>query len=810
MAKPEKKPNPFSHNRVDTPFQIHTDFKEVYKDEFNRLQSIIEDIERDKKNHQSRGVVVIGEPGMGKTHLMMRLATERLQNNRLLFIRQPNNINFVLYHIYSRMLESFVEKVPNSDYSQLEHLLANSFSKIICDTFESQTKKSSTGILASINNLANKDKSILEVISKGPLNIYHELGREGTRAKREYWQRIENMVNAWWKKHHSEGGYSMTFIQGIIKFCSYSDQNKKNLVSKWLSANELEPDELESIGLKHWQEDISKEEFSQQAISVFGRLSVMDKPLIIIFDQLEALGEAYNEKLLRRFGEAVKEIFTHVPNSLIVLNLFPQRWEHFQTVFDGAVIDRVSQEQIWLNFPDKDKLKEILVLNAQQQGIKLDELFTPADLEDILNQNSIRNVLVRASDTYKYKVDGIPLPNRSTTKLVKVKTTKAEPSLTEQLKLLDEKITAKDFEKNLSEQLKNLEAKILAKGVEEDIAEQLKSLEEKLAARSFEQTLTEQLKTLEQNLAAQGVENGITEQLKSIEEKLTTRRFEEILIEEIKAIKQEIMNLKTLMEELMMTQKSSRPSVEEEVENYSNVRETIEENTAEEKEKTIGEVEEGDAVEEKNAGEEVEAQSEVKPDNLEIPTTSLIEDYLNEHQFALSQEYDHNSSTFINDSDDLGKLITILNVFQTVKEGISFFHPELDDQEWQDYLIVDTPSKSVIIGFLHAEGKTFNNKLQISQRLLAEYFQDINHFGLFRDQRQRSLEEKENQVLQEFRSSQKGFVSIMDKDKRVTFELAYQLVTDILNKEEKFELPEALNTLESHLGEQNWLIRLLK
>ncbi len=119
VEKIVSKPNPFSNTRVDTPFQNHTDLKEIYQDEFERLKSIITDIKDDVENHQSKGAVVTGEPGTGKTHLMMRLAKERLKNNRLLFIRQPNNINSVLYHIYSRVLESFVEKVPNSPYSCL-------------------------------------------------------------------------------------------------------------------------------------------------------------------------------------------------------------------------------------------------------------------------------------------------------------------------------------------------------------------------------------------------------------------------------------------------------------------------------------------------------------------------------------------------------------------------------------------------------------------------------------------------------------------------------------------------------------------
>jgi hypothetical protein len=74
----------------------------------------------------------------------------------------------------------------------------------------------------------------------------------------------------------------------------------------------------------------------------------LDEPLIIIFDQLEALGLKHHEQLLFAFGEAIKEIFTHVPNSLVILNLFPDRWEQFKSMFDGAIIDRVSQNQLYL------------------------------------------------------------------------------------------------------------------------------------------------------------------------------------------------------------------------------------------------------------------------------------------------------------------------------------------------------------------------------------------------------------------------------------------------------------------------------
>ena len=71
----------------------------------------------------------------------MRLAKELLKVNRLVFIRQPNNSDAIIYHIYSRILESLVEKVPDNNYTQLENLLANSFFKIVKEISQKRTFK---------------------------------------------------------------------------------------------------------------------------------------------------------------------------------------------------------------------------------------------------------------------------------------------------------------------------------------------------------------------------------------------------------------------------------------------------------------------------------------------------------------------------------------------------------------------------------------------------------------------------------------------------------------------------------------------
>ncbi|MCI5222661.1 MAG: exonuclease [Candidatus Electrothrix sp. AR4] len=387
--------NPFSNTRVDSPFQQHVDLDSVHYDSFLRITKLIDEIKTDT-NQQSRGAVVLGQAGNGKTHLMMRLAQHTLENNRLFFIRQPNHEKAVFYHIYSRMLESFIETIPNTEYSQLEYLLGRSFSKIVIKALKARSKPS------------KKDLKILHGLSQRQLNIYTVLGREGSETKRRNWDYIERQTLQWWQKTYGISDYACNIITGLIRFCRYSDSNKKELVRRWLAGQHLLESELQAVRLKNWEEELSREDFALQAMVVFGRLSVVDEPLIIVFDQLEGL--KYNQGLLLRFGEAIKELFTHVPNCLMLFNLFPDRWRYFEQRFDASVTERMGQYLIILELPDKAVLAKMLALKLASVDLNTDTLFDPDELDIILGHRSIRSVLNCAADYYRYKLEGVPLP----------------------------------------------------------------------------------------------------------------------------------------------------------------------------------------------------------------------------------------------------------------------------------------------------------------------------------------------------------------------------------------------------------------
>jgi DNA polymerase III epsilon subunit-like protein len=387
--------NPFGSSRVDNPFQTHPDNGNVYHAQYTHLKSIIDDIKHDR-NHQSKGAVVIGKPGTGKTHLIMRLAKQRLKLNRLLFIPCPNDANTIKYHTYSCILESLNKIIPGTNFNQLEYFLANTF----------------VGIIKAIANPSTRIQTILNNINESPLNLYQILGREGSQTKRDNWDLIEKITSAWWLNKYGAAGYAPEIIKGIVKFCRYSDPAYKQLIKKWLAADELEPEELSKVGLSGWHNEISKEDFSLEAIAVLGRLSLLHEPLIMVFDQLEMLGLEHNRPILLNFGEAIKEIFTRVPHSLIVLNLFPDRWLQLQQIFDGSIVDRISQYQVFLKQPTAEEFREILQLKAWEGEIDLTDLFTSEEIEQIINRNSsIRAVLNKAAEYFRYKYQNIPLPD---------------------------------------------------------------------------------------------------------------------------------------------------------------------------------------------------------------------------------------------------------------------------------------------------------------------------------------------------------------------------------------------------------------
>lgn len=388
--------NPFSNSRVDSPFQNHIDLDDLNHQPFAHLEMILKDIKTDH-NHQAKGAVIIGEAGSGKTHLIMRLAKFHLKSNRLLFIRCPTNPDGIIYHIYSRILESLMETVDDR-YNQLDYLIAKSFGNIV-------RKLVNTNKIQYTENI----KNIITITEHNPLNIFEKFGKEGTAQKNNNWVKTEKIFIEWINEL-THLPIAFDILRAFIKQTRYSDQKYKELVRRYIYLHELEQSELEMLGLPDISNVHNREELALKSIEVLAHLSLMDEPLIIVFDQLELLGESYNRDTLLNFGSALREIFTHIPNSLIILNLFPERWQYFKNNLDNSVIERVGQSEIILEIPNQQILKEIVLQRAKEVDLNVLTIFQNEDWQKILMQLTIRSALNWAANYYRFRIENIPLP----------------------------------------------------------------------------------------------------------------------------------------------------------------------------------------------------------------------------------------------------------------------------------------------------------------------------------------------------------------------------------------------------------------
>jgi len=384
-----KKINPFSSSKVDNPFQHHFDDKDLYKNEFKILLNGVTEIKNDP-NHQSKSIVVLGKAGNGKTHLMMRFVQEVSKTNRFLFIGKPNDKNHIFLHIYTKILESFIQKIDDLEYSQLEYLLAKSFAKIIIDNSSNQKIKNS--------------------LESDPLNIYKKFGKTPNRTKN--WKSIEKSMLKWYNNKYGGDILSVDILKALIKYTYYIDEDRRNLVISYLSAKELNNEQLIKIGLGTYESErnFNKEDFALSAISLFGKLSLFDEPLIISFDQLEAMSG--DEELVYNFVECIKEIMTQTTNSLILLNLFPNRWSEYEALFDSSVVDLLGRTKVYLDRPRSSYMRNMLINRAKYSGINLEYIFDYNIYKDILKADSIRKVLNRSNEYYQSIVHDIPLPKR--------------------------------------------------------------------------------------------------------------------------------------------------------------------------------------------------------------------------------------------------------------------------------------------------------------------------------------------------------------------------------------------------------------
>jgi len=338
-------------DRVNTPWDTLPDLESYNARAYNRIVRALENLRRLRRQTAappSQGLLILGEAGTGKTHLLMRVAKNLSGSNHILFVRRPNNEEAVAQHIWKNIVDSLSQKLPATDgeRSQLDDLLAHVFSNVLIPTFEED--------IAAGKNAALRRRWIARLQSD-PYNLFHMLGHGEQRTKnlRAIRKRTLRFLR------EKAPGVDQEIAGVLITYCLVADQDRKRTLLSWLAGQDIDGAEAQALGLRPswvgieentpdaavWQQ---REEIALRAISSVAHLSSFYQPLILAFDQLEGLRD--QERLTVRWGDVLREIFTMSPNYLILTCVFPSLWsEWFSKVLDRSVLERIAQQRVELD-----------------------------------------------------------------------------------------------------------------------------------------------------------------------------------------------------------------------------------------------------------------------------------------------------------------------------------------------------------------------------------------------------------------------------------------------------------------------------
>ena len=346
---------PLSVDRVDSPWETVPDETRYNRRAFQFIEYELSELKRQKSLGQrpcSRGILIQGEAGSGKTHLLMRIASSSSIDSPLLFIRRPTNEDAVAQHIWENIVESLRQPASKrsdasnkevKSTSRLDEMLDTIFSAILVESNKSEGDRSS-----------EQKSHFLEGLLKSKQPLRNRIGQGDVRQRN--FKAIRNDLLNFIRRTMPNVDQKIAHV--LITYNLSNNENYKRTLLNWLTIQELTEEEAASCYLpkspvlddgSQSQAAIqqARELYAFRCMQTLGELSTYNATLILAFDQLE--GMRSSKALTARWGDVVRELFTMAPNYLVLTSVFPSIWESwFVNNLDESAVHRIAQTQVSL------------------------------------------------------------------------------------------------------------------------------------------------------------------------------------------------------------------------------------------------------------------------------------------------------------------------------------------------------------------------------------------------------------------------------------------------------------------------------
>ncbi|MHA1273337.1 MAG: hypothetical protein ACTSQP_13525 [Promethearchaeota archaeon] len=118
------------------------------------------------------------------------------------------------------------------------------------------------------------------------------------------------------------------------------DKNKKALAERWLLGEDLEPEELDELGISSVVEE---DDVCLALIKII--TENLDRVLILYFDELESPYRMHGEVAERKFLEVLKRLYNEVKGLVIIIAVLKEVWPRILEIADAPLRSRMEPEQ---------------------------------------------------------------------------------------------------------------------------------------------------------------------------------------------------------------------------------------------------------------------------------------------------------------------------------------------------------------------------------------------------------------------------------------------------------------------------------
>ncbi len=310
--------NPFRRTVVGDPWQDLIDESSIHGFVSDELLSNYRDV---ADSGETRCVLLLGEPGLGKTHLMMRLNRQVGTGGLFVYVEPFGDAGRPFRHILRRIMVSLCRSLDRSGPSNLKRFIGHVISKAMAFVFEKEAPWQGRPLYQKLANNFRSD----------PLYVFHYLTQPKTQAM------VANRVI-----EHLQDKYPQIDVEFLEVLLRVLTPELEPIARKWLQGVELPDEDLEKLQVSS---SITDEDRAFDVVRSVGCLAAGYHPLVLVFDQIESLRTA-NESVgpFVTLGNAIARLRNYVPSTMVVACCLKEAWvERLRTHLERSVCDRMEE-----------------------------------------------------------------------------------------------------------------------------------------------------------------------------------------------------------------------------------------------------------------------------------------------------------------------------------------------------------------------------------------------------------------------------------------------------------------------------------